>query len=294
MNVSWDDVRLFLAVAEARSMTTAARRLGLGQPTVSRRLQELERQLGYALFQRSVHGAELTAEAQRLVEPARRMAEWAAEVSRSASQQKGPPQGLVRITAPPYTCADFLGPFARRVREELPGVRLEIISAIGNLDLVRREADIALRRERPGQRDLALVHSLSVPAGIFATSAYRKRLPKKPSLSDIGFVSWAAPLEHLSPTPELTKLLPGFRPVFASNDILVQLAAAESSVGAMVLPRVRHRHSRASPLVLLDFDLGERANTTSHLVVAKTALSVPHIRAVTELLQAEMEAAIVV
>lgn len=274
-------------------MTTAAKKLGLGQPTVSRRLQELERQLGYALFQRSVHGAELTAEAQRLVEPARRMAEWAAEVSRSASQRKGPPQGLVRITAPPFTCADFLGPFARRVREELPGVRLEIISAIGNLDLVRREADIALRRERPGQRDLALVSSLSVPAGVYATAAYRRTLPKRLALEDIGFISWAPPLEHLSPTPELSRFLPGFRPVFASNDILVQLAAAESSVGAMILPRVRHRYSRRSPLLLLDLDLGERAVTVSHLVVAKTALTVPHIRAVTELLQAEMEAAVI-
>lgn len=294
MNVSWDDVRLFLAVAEARSMTTAASKLGLGQPTVSRRLQELERQLGYALFQRSVRGAELTAEGQRLVEPARRMAEWAAEVSRSAGQRKGPPQGLVRITAPPYTCADFLGPFARRVREELPDVRLEIISAIGNLDLVRREADIALRREQPGQRDLVVVSKLVVPAGIYATPAYRKTLPKKLTLADIGFISWAAPLEHLSPTPELARFLPGFRPIFASNDILVQLAAAESSVGAMILPRVRHRYSRRSSLVLLDFDLGERAVGTSHLVVAKSALTVPHIRAVAELLRTEMEATVVV
>jgi DNA-binding transcriptional LysR family regulator len=198
----------------------------------------------------------------------------------------------VRITAPPFTCADFLGPFAGRVRDELPGVRLEIISATGNLDLVRREADIALRRERPGQRDLVIVQSLVMPAGVYATPAYRRRLPKRPKLADIGFISWAAPLEHLSPTPELTRHLPGFRPVFASNDILVQLAAAEHGVGAIVLPRVRHRYSRRSPLELLELDLGERAVSTAHLVVAKTALEVPPIRAVVELLQEEMNEAV--
>jgi DNA-binding transcriptional LysR family regulator len=293
MDIPWDDVRVFLAVAEAASMTAAAKRLALGQPTISRRLQELEGRLGYSLFERSVHGATLTAAGERLLEPARRMAEWAAEVSRSADVRGGPLRGLVRLTAPPLLAAELLAPFARHVREQLPGVELEILSAVGSLDLVRREADIALRRERPTQRDLVVVHSVTAPAGLFATPTFRKRLPRDraPTLAEVahaGIISWAAPFEHLSPTPELRRLIPDFRPIFASNDILVQRAAAEASVGAMVLTRARHRFSTPGKLTLLEVPLGPHAVGTSHLVVAKSALLVPAVRAVVELLQAEL------
>jgi DNA-binding transcriptional LysR family regulator len=295
MDIPWDDVRLFLTVAECSSMTAAAKKLSLGQPTISRRLQELEARLGYSLFERSVHGATLTAAGERLVVPARRMAEWAAEVSRSADDREGPLRGLVRLTAPPLLAAEFLAPFARHVRDQLPGVELEVLSAVGSLDLVRREADIALRRERPSQRDLVVVQSVTAKAGLFATPAFRRRLPKDraPTLAEVaaaGIISWAAPYEHLSPTAELKRMIPDFRPVFASNDILVQRAAAEASVGAIVLSRARHRFSPPTKLVLLDVPLGDRAVGTSHLVVAKSALLVPTVRAVVELLQAEMQA----
>ena len=65
MDLSWEDVRLFLAVAEHGSLSEAARRLRIGQPTVSRRLAELEERLGYPLFERSVEGARLTTPGER-------------------------------------------------------------------------------------------------------------------------------------------------------------------------------------------------------------------------------------
>lgn len=295
MDIPWDDVRLFLTVAEESSMSAAAKKLSLGQPTISRRLQELETRLGYPLFERSVRGATLTPSGERLLVPARRMAEWAAEVSRSADAGEGPLRGLVRLTAPPLVCAEFLAPFARHVREALPEVALEILSAVGSLDLVRREADIALRRERPGQRDLVVVESVTAPASLFATPTFCRRLPRgrPPTLAEVadaGIISWAAPYEHLSPTPELRRILPSFRPVFASNDILVQRAAAEASVGAIVLARARHRFSPPTKLVPIELSLGDRATSTTHLVVAKSALTVPTVRAVVELLAEELRA----
>ena len=82
MDISWDDARLFLAIAETGSFSGAARRLRIGQPTVSRRLAALEYAVGATLFRRSVDGAALTAAGERLVLPAKKMAEWAGELHR--------------------------------------------------------------------------------------------------------------------------------------------------------------------------------------------------------------------
>ena len=74
MDIPWDDLQVFLAVAEERSMSAAAKRIRMGQPTVSRRVAALEHRLGYALFRRSVEGVHLTSAGERLLAPARRMA----------------------------------------------------------------------------------------------------------------------------------------------------------------------------------------------------------------------------
>jgi DNA-binding transcriptional LysR family regulator len=287
MDVPWEDVRLFLAVAECGSLTDAARRLQLGQPTVSRRLADLEEQLGYALFHRSVEGAALTSQGERLVEPARRMAEWAGELGHAAEQASSTPTGVVRITAPPGVAYDFVAPFAARVHEKLPGIRLQVLSRTEYLDLARREADIALRVRLPTQRDLVRVATLEHGNDAFVTPEYLARLPRNPTLAQIGFVGWAPPFEDLTPNRELAALIPDFRPSFASDDFIVQGRAAEAGAGAMFSPKMTHRFSRPSPLVPLGLDLGPHARTQLHVVAAKSALGVSRIRAVADLLVEE-------
>jgi len=288
MDIEWNDVRLFLAIAELGSLTEAARHLGIGQPTASRRLGELERRLGYALFRRSVEGTALTAQGERWLQPARHMAEWAGELGSAAERSDATPRGIVRITAPPGVAYDFVAPFAARLREKYPEIHLQVLSRTEYVDLTRREADLALRTRPPTQRDLVLVAHLEHDNDAFVTPAYRDALPPKPTLADIGFIAWAPPFEQLSPNPELAALLPGFKPVFASDDFIVQRRAAEAGVGAIFLGRVRHRYSKDSPLVPLGLDLGPHATSSLHLVCAKSALAVPRVRVVAELLEDDM------
>ena len=134
MDISWEDVRLFLAVAEAGSVSGAARRLRFGQPTVTRRLALLEHALGEKLFRRSVAGAALTAAGERLLGPARRMAEWAGEVGRAAASTNRAVTGLVRVTAPPLIAFDFLAPCAALIAQRHPGLRLEVVASMQHLD----------------------------------------------------------------------------------------------------------------------------------------------------------------
>jgi DNA-binding transcriptional LysR family regulator len=276
-----------LAVADHGSLTEAARRLRVGQPTVSRRLAELEERLGYSLFRRSVEGAALTSQGEKLVEPARRMAEWAGELEHAAEQVSASPTGVVRITAPPGIAYDFVAPFAAHVSATLPGIRLQVLSRTEYLDLARREADLAIRSRTPTQRDLVRVATLEHDNDAFATPDFLSRLPSKPSLAQIGFVGWAPPFEDLTPNRELAAIIPDFRPSFASDDFIVQGRAAEAGAGAVFMAKLTHRFSRPTPLVPLGLDLGPHSRSQTHVVAAKSALGVARIRAVVELLVEE-------
>ncbi len=289
MDISWDDAKLFLAIAETGSLSGAARRLQLGQPTVTRRLAMLEYTVGSALFRRSVEGAALTAAGERLLEPARKMAEWAGELNRAAEARDGTPRGLVRITSSPFICFDFLAPFAGHLAEKHPGLRLEVLSGVQYLDLARGEADLALRARVPSNPDLTLVHSLEVENAVFVSKSLKAKLPKKPTLASLPWVAWCPPFETIPPNPQLEAAIPNFTPAFTADHYLVQLAAAEAGVGAMVLGRVSHRFSRESSLVPLDLDLGPHARQALHLVCAKSALDIPRVRRVSELLVAELQ-----
>jgi DNA-binding transcriptional LysR family regulator len=284
--LAWDDVRIFLAIAETGSLSKACQRLRVTQPTVSRRLAEIESSLGEPLFVRSRTGARLTSFGESLLEPSRRMAEWAAEVDRAAERAESTPRGTVRITAPPGIAFDFLAPFAAWAKERLPNVDLEVVSTVQYVDLSRRDADLALRFAAPARSDVASLASIDVPVGVFAAARYTKKLPKKPRAADIAWIAWAPPLDHISPNPELARMIPAFRPAFASDDYVVQLRAAEAGVGAMLLGRTQHRFA-APRLVEIDVGL-TLPKRRLHLAAARSALAIPRVRAVADLLLAEL------
>lgn len=288
MDIGWDDLRLFLAVADAGSLSGAARQLRLGQPTISRRLALLEEQLGYPLFRRGVAGAALTPDGERLLPPARRMAEWAGEATRAAEQHDARPRGLVRVTAPPGIAFDFLVGFTADLRTRLPEIRLEILSTTQYLDLTRREADLALRGRLPEQRDYVVVAERSHEVAAFVSRDYRRRHQRVRSLSDLDWIAWAPPYENVVPNPQLAAGIPGFVPVFTSDDYLVQQRAAEAGIGAVFKAKIQHRYLPRTDLVPLPLPLGPHARGVTYLLSTKSALEIARIRMVAELLAAEM------
>lgn len=288
MDISWEDARLFLAVAEAGSVSAAARALKITQPTASRRLAQLEATLGDAVFVRRASGAALTPLGERLLAPARRMAESAGELQLAAARTETRIEGVVRITAPPSFAYDFCVPFAASLRERLPGVRLEIASTVRYVDLARGEADLAIRFERTVLRDQTCLSSLTLDVAAFADAKLAERIGPRPKARDLPWVGWAPPLDALPPSEWLTRRIPGWKPSFASDDWLVQVRAAELGLGAIVLGRIRHPFLRATTLVEIPVTDLPATKTTLSLVCAKRALEVPRIRAVGEMLAEEM------
>jgi DNA-binding transcriptional LysR family regulator len=291
VHIPWNEVELFLAVAEAGSVSAAASRLKTTQPTVSRRLAELEASLGEPLFARSVEGTVPTSFGERLLPAARRMAEAAGEVERVASGAAATPKGVVRVTAPPGVAYTFLAPLAARLRSLLPEVRLEIVATTSYVDLARREADLAIRLQRldraTTQRDLVALATATSPVAAFAAPSLAATIPANARLADVPWIAWAPPFEHLTPNPQLAKLIPGFEPVFAATDYIVQIRAAEAGVGAIVLDHSAQRFALPSPLVKLPVSFG-KVTVTLYLVCARSSLAIPRVKAVADALAKEL------
>ncbi len=275
--ISWDDAQLFLVTAESGSFSAAAQALMLGQPTVSRRIAQLEEQLGLVLFHRGRRGTHLTADGERLVPHAKQMARWAAELEAAVAGTEVDVSGTVTIAAPPGIGADIVVPFARWLHDRLPRVRIALRASIEYLDLTRGQADLAFRTRPSDEPALVTLAELSAPVKAMVSCEYSERLGPCPRVADVGWIAWAAPYEHLSPNPELAALIDDFTPTFASDDYLLQRQACDLGLGAMFLPQdpLFPFHN----LVGLDVDVPD-VNGSVFLVCARSMRYVPRIRAV--------------
>lgn len=150
----WDHYRSFLAVIDHGSLSAAARELGLTQPTIGRHIALLEEALGHPLFSRSSSGLLPTEQAEALVPHARGMAHAAAALQRTASGMAGKVEGTVRISASEIVGVEVL-PFLLAPLQVLhPGLEFELSARDEVEDLLRRQADIAVRMTEPKQEAL--------------------------------------------------------------------------------------------------------------------------------------------
>jgi DNA-binding transcriptional LysR family regulator len=164
----WNQVRAFLAAAEEGSLSAAARALHHTQPTLSRQVTGLEQSLGVTLFERGHRRLQMTDAGLELLEHVRAMAEAANLVSLTASGQSQAIEGRVRITATEMLATYYLPPMLRKLRERAPGIVVEVVASDEVRDLIRREADIAIRHIQPTQPDLIARRIGSLEGRIYA------------------------------------------------------------------------------------------------------------------------------
>ena len=178
----WNRARAFLVTAEEGSLSAAARALGMAQPTLGRQVDALERELGVVLFERVGRGLTLTPGGIELLEHVRAMGDAANHVSLTATGQSQSIVGNVCIAASETYAAIILPPIIEKLRLAEPGITIEIVASNSPSDLRRREADIAIRNFRPTEPDLIAKKIRDIPARLYATPAYLKRIgsPKLP------------------------------------------------------------------------------------------------------------------
>lgn len=172
----WNQLRALLATVEAGSLSAAAKRLGLTQPTLGRQVAALEEALGVSIFERVGRRLVLTEAGQQLVTHLRAMGAAAERVALTATGQSQTIEGVVRITAADIYAGHVLPPVLERIRREAPAIRLEVLATGSISDLMRREADIALRHVRPEQDGLIARRCKDTAGLVYGAPALLERM----------------------------------------------------------------------------------------------------------------------
>ena len=179
----WSLVRSFLAVLEKGSLLAASRHLQLSQPTIGRHVAELESQLGLVLFDRNGRGLLPTEAAYHLADSARIMQSGADQLARNVMGADLGASGTVRITASQPVSCYVLPPLLAQMRLSLPDVQVELVASNEVSNLLRREADIAVRMVQPQQASIIARRVGKVTLRACAHQDYLRRrgVPRQPS-----------------------------------------------------------------------------------------------------------------
>jgi DNA-binding transcriptional LysR family regulator len=173
--LDWTLVRSFLAVVDAGSVSAAARVVRMNQPTLSRHVAEFEAQLGVPLFERTGRGVQPTAAGHAVLPAARQMQQAAEALSRAAASGREATRGTVRLTASQVVSVWLLPPLVAEFQRAEPDIAIELVSSNDLQNLLRREADIALRMVRPEQGSLVARKLADVGIGAYAHEDYLAR-----------------------------------------------------------------------------------------------------------------------
>jgi DNA-binding transcriptional LysR family regulator len=270
--LDWDDIRLFLSLHRSRSITAAARALGLNLSTVSRRLAGMERALGARLFDRLPAGLEPTALAAALLVDAETAEAAAARFSALAANADTRARGVVRVAVPDPVDSMVLAARLPAFHEQHPEIVLEIVASPTVARLTRREADIALRFVRPDAEDLVCARVGWMSSGVWGTAS-RVVEPDAP---------WITAIDELDPREAawVRANVPESRVALRVNRLEARLAAAKAGVGLAILPnRLAEQHQE---LALAPIQPGLQCDVW--LVTHPALRSLPRIRAVWALL----------
>lgn len=240
-NLDWDNVRYFLAAARTRSLSAASRALNSNQPTVGRRIDALEAQLGLRLFQRHSGGLTLTEDGQRLLTAAELMEEGAADAIRACQPDGQSIAGTVRIAAPEGLGVCVLAPRLPELYQRYPLLDVTLEPSVASADLKRGQADIALRLFRPTAADLVSRRLCAMGFGLYASAEYVARNGAPGSLDALpqhAFVAYGDGLREQEENAWLEGLMGRGRCVFRSDNTLARLSALAAGAGIGVMPHL--------------------------------------------------------
>jgi len=188
--MDWDDLRLFLAVARAGSLTAAARRLGVHQSTMSRRVAAMERHLGARLLERGPTGLVLTAAGVELVETAERVDAAFARIDRRVAGRDEALRGRLRVTCTDNFANSYLAPHFARFVAEHPEIELEVVTRYEHLSLARREADVAIRTTVSPPETLVGRRLFRFALAVYGRTDLVEAMPDTPDPAALDWIGW--------------------------------------------------------------------------------------------------------
>ncbi len=232
--LNWSALKEFLVVAECGTLSAAARRLGVSQPTLTRRMRDLEESLRAELFRRTPRGLALTEAGEALIAPARQMQAGAHAVELAATGHDSSLAGLVRLTATEGIALEWLTPALAEFRGDHPAIDVQVIVSNTAVNVLRREADIAIRLGRPQQKELVARRVADLVLGLYASRAYIEAHGEPRTRADLAEhegVAFDAELMYSGTGSWLERSMGPARIAYRANTLGAQLAAIRAGFG---------------------------------------------------------------
>jgi DNA-binding transcriptional LysR family regulator len=241
--MDWGKLRSFHAAAETGSLTSAGERLGMSQSAVSRQIASLEEQLGVSLFQRHARGLVMTDSGHTLFRSTQDMAHAANSATAALKDQKETPQGELIVSAPIAFGSTWLVPRLGNFSRRHPDLRVDLRLDDRDYDLLKLEAECAIRLWAADKADLIQRKLGMVATSLYASPEYIKAhgLPRVPEDLDqhriIAFGDETSPLQEMSFACRVGRDDKTPRPATLKvNNVFAMLRAVDAGLGIADLP----------------------------------------------------------
>lgn len=276
-DLNWTDLKHFLALVRAKTIPAAAASLGVNPSTTLRRLRSLETTLGFPLFEKDNQRYELTNEGHEIAEIAREMESRSHLISMKAASLTSKLSGKVRVACTDGVGFGLLMPLARQFRYLHPGIDLDLLCAERNVDLSRREADLAIRHGQPKEGNLISRKLADYALYFYASKSYLSRT----KLDRYEFVTSGELNAHLPGATYAREHIHSPKVIIRTNSISAKLAAVRSGLGIVHLPRYLAQNEPE----LVRVDLGAPPfKRPMWLVMHADMRDIPRIRATADFL----------
>jgi len=284
--MDWDDLRSFLEIARARTLSGAARALGLRQSTMSRRLAALEARAGARLLTRTPSGYALTALGEAVLGNAERMEAEAIAIERAVQGRDVALSGLVRVTTVDVMASRLLPPAIAALQARYPAISVDVLTEGRSLSLSRREADIAIRMTRFEGNELFTRRLGLAGNALYAAPSYLAAHGAQLTGGHHAIITVLEDQTHMPESAWLAQMVPGTRVALRSNSRETQMQAAIAGLGVACLGR--YQGDSAAGLVRLDSPPAPTREIW--LGVHADLRQMPRIRAMIEVIDAQFAA----
>jgi DNA-binding transcriptional LysR family regulator len=229
----WDDVRFFLAVARAGSLSGAARILGVGHVTVGRRIALFEKRLGVTVLNRTPDGFNVNSAGDAILRQCMLMENAALDLERIAAGRDSLVAGSVRVSTTEALAYQVVAPAIATLRRAHPRLQVDLLIGVRSLDIARRDADLAIRFARPSAPDLICRKLGEMEFALYASKSYLSRagIPKRgQGLAGHDLITFTGAPAAVSPF-FLGESVDGARIALRCDNPLIQRTAAANDVG---------------------------------------------------------------
>ncbi len=259
--MDWDKLRVFHAVALAKSLTKAGETMNLSQSAVSRQVSGLEEKLGIALFHRHARGLVLTEQGEILFRTVSEMVTKLQATEISITESGAKPKGPFKLTTSSTFGNLWLAAQMKEFCDLYPEIDVTLICEDRELDLTQREADAAIRFTPTTQQDLVQVPLFKLRNGLFASNDYLQQFGTPKTVKDLAqhrLIAFDTSINDF-PSPQVNWLFEGpngvnFKPYFRANSLLALRTLVKQSVGIAVLPEYLVHRSRRITRVLPEME----------------------------------------